>query len=227
MEYHKLLKSFSLFNNMAIEELQKLSNELSLQRFSHGEMPVEPNATKNKFVIILSGRMKIYQINPESGNEFTAYILTEGDVFSVLSLLDGQKHKVFTKALDDLTILHTSMDYARTWIKQYQSFNESLLIYLATRLRDLESNLTDNVFYDTSIRLAKLIFLNIENDSHDLNLINNLSHDEIAKIVGTTRAVLNRHLQNLKKEGIIDIERKKLYITDYKLLKNKLQFYEN
>lgn len=49
-----------------------------------------------------------------------------------------------------------------------------------------------------------------------------LPHQELAKIVGTTRETVNRVLSALKKEGIIKIERQTITVLDYDALKSWL-----
>lgn len=75
---------------------------------------------------------------------------------------------------------------------------------------------SDLSLYDTTTRLVKLIAKNIEKqgDKQTLKLINNLSHEELASLIGTVRKVLNRNLQSLKKQGLIDVKRKEIFIKD-------------
>lgn len=54
------------------------------------------------------------------------------------------------------------------------------------------------------------------------NLIQDLSHEEIASMIGTVRKVLNRNIQKLKHDGIIDIKRKNIEIQDMQQLLDKL-----
>lgn len=63
---------------------------------------------------------------------------------------------------------------------------------------------------------SKLIAKNIEKqgDKQTLKLINNLSHEELASLIGTVRKLLNRNLQSLKKQGLIDVKRKEIFIKD-------------
>jgi len=42
-------------------------------------------------------------------------------------------------------------------------------------------------------------------------------------MIGTVRHVVNRHLQQLKKEGILNVERKKLAVNDVKKLLEKIE----
>ena len=65
---------------------------------------------------------------------------------------------------------------------------------------------------NTYSRLLSLIANNFNPESKQYKILDNLNHEEIAALIGTVRAVLNRDLQQMKKEGIIDIKRKKIEV---------------
>jgi len=176
-------------------------------------------------IVVNNGRMKIFTSNPVTFDEYTLYVLSFGDIFNIITLLDGKKDQLSAIALDDLDILHCNIDLARDWIKKYEAFNKSLLAYLSYRLRQAQEYNISKTFYNIEIRLAKLIFQNISSDSSELNLINNLSHKEIAKMLGTTRTVVNRNLQQLKKSGLIELKYKKIVIQNYQMLKELIEQY--
>lgn len=53
-----------------------------------------------------------------------------------------------------------------------------------------------------------------------MRLISNLTHDSFARMIGSVRAVVNRHMQIWKKQGILDLKQKKIIIKDLEALKN-------
>ena len=87
----------------------------------------------------------------------------------------------------------------------------------------MEEFATDISLEDTSTRLAKLLIKHLNSKTCKIQLINDLSHNELAQLIGTTRAVINRHLQEFKKEGILKIERKSLEVTNLPLLLDKVR----
>jgi CRP/FNR family transcriptional regulator len=171
-----------------------------------------------KCYIILSGRLKMYQIDPVNGREFTVFLLRDNDVFDIISLLDGEKHTMNFETLDDIEVLVAPIDLMRKWVETHPEIYKTLLPYLGRRMRILETKLTDNVLSDIPTRLAKLILTNVDETSNELQLINDLPHDEIANMIGSTRAVVNRHIQILKNSGILSTERKKTTVLNLKLL---------
>ena len=85
-------------------------------------------------------------------------------------------------------------------------------------MRQLEEAATDISLHSTLIRLSHLLLNNINGHSHQLQLINNLPNNEIASLIGTTRAVVNRHIQELKKCGAISVKRSQIDIENVELL---------
>ena len=188
-------------------------------RVSHvkkGDTLMRPEECLEHFFVLLEGRVKVSQINFETGKEQILYLLSKGDMYDVVSLLDGKEHENVAMALDDVKLLVFPIELFREWVATKPSFNKLFLPYVGKQLRDMENLASDLSLYDTTTRLVKLIARNIEQEDgkQTLKLINNLSHEELANLIGTVRKVLNRNLQALKKEGLIDIKRKEIYIKD-------------
>lgn len=205
----------------ALEVLQQELHEdiTRFGRMSHickGELLMRPEECMEHFFILLEGRVKVSQINFETGKEQILYLLSKGDMYDVVTLLDGKVHENVVMALDDVKVLVFPIELFREWVKTKPSFNTLFFPYVAKQLRAIEMLASDLSLYDTSTRLVKLIARNIEKegDRHTLGLLHNLSHEELASLIGTVRKVLNRHIQALKKEGLISVERKEIRIKD-------------
>jgi len=191
-----------------------------------GDTLMRPEECLEHFFVILEGRVKISHINFETGKEQILYLLSKGDMYDVVSLLDGREHENVAMALDEVKLLVFPIELFREWVETKPSFNKLFLPYVGKQLRDMENLASDLSLYDTTTRLVKLIARNIEQEDgkQTLKLINNLSHEELANLIGTVRKVLNRSIQALKKEGLIDIKRKQIYIKDSQNLLEHLPF---
>lgn len=189
-----------------------------------GEVLMRPQECLEHFFILMEGRVKVSQINFENGKEQILYLLSKGDMYDVITLLDGKIHENVAISLDDVKLLVFPIELFREWIETKPSFNKLFLPYVAKQLREVEALASDLSLYDTLTRLIKLIAHNIETKDgvQTLRLINDLSHEELASMVGTVRKVLNRNLQKLKKEGLIDIKRKQICLKDSKHLLEQL-----
>lgn len=191
--------------------------------FSKGEMLFTPEEMSGQFFFVLDGRIKVSQVNLSDGKEQTLKILTHGDMYDVVTLLDGKRHDSMIHALDKVTILLFPIEVVRGWMQHDPNFNKLLFPYIAQQLREIEELALDLSFYDTSTRLLKLIAKNINHgDKSRLHLIHDLPHEEIASLIGTVRKVLNRNIQKLKHDGIIDVKRKNIQLKDSQKLLESL-----
>lgn len=212
------------FDNLSERLIEEINTVGKLRHFRKGEPAMDSDETLRYFYLIGEGRIKVYQYNPDNNREQTVYLLGPRDMFDVLTLLDGHRHDVMTEALDDVTALELPIEKVREWLDANPAFNRVFFPYVAKQMRRLEELATDLSLYDTSTRLMKLILRNLDlkDPLRHLGLLQNLPHDEIASLIGTVRHVVNRHLQQLKKEGILNIERKKLAVKDVQKLLEKV-----
>ena len=178
--------------------------------------------------IILKGRLKITQIDPVTGRSIAPFLLAPGDIYDVFTLLDGKEHIVFPIAMDNITALRAPLAQAREWIETHPKFNEAFLPYLGNMMRHLEAFGESMVFDDTATRLAKLILKHAlpktdESDTHyPVKLINTLSHESLAEMIGSVRSVVSTQIQKLKKEEVILSTRGQLAVKNLERLLHKI-----
>lgn len=184
-------------------------------RYCVGEEAFTSDDTLNYFYFIMRGKIKISQLNPQTGKEQTIQLLTRGDMFDIITLLDRQNHEYLSTALEESEVIQVPIRHIRDLIETNPAFNRYFFPYLGKQMRHMEDLAVDLSLYDVYHRLLRLFARNIEGeDESNLALINDLSHEELAALVGSVRKVVNRNLQQLKHEGIIDISRKQIILKD-------------
>ena len=165
--------------------------------------------------------MKLYKYDPRTGREFTLFLLGKNDAFDILNLFDGIEHQVFYEALERVYLLSTPMPRMRFWIQEFPELNRNLIPYLSLQIRTLEEYASNITLIGIQARLARLILSHHNPETGEVEMIRDLTHDEIAKLIGSTRAVINRHLQVFKNSGILKFHRHKIEIIDKALLREK------
>jgi CRP/FNR family transcriptional regulator len=215
--YLQVLKKSSFLKDSSVKSLEALLGQMTAERWAAKSFKNSSEVTTT-FHFIVSGRLKVFKSNPDTGREHTVFVLSTGDVFDVLSLLDTDPHDVYWEALDVLEVLKIPMDHMRLWINKYPVIHKAILYYLGKRMRQLMDVATDVTLHTTLVRLAALLLKNINGETRKLELINNLPNDEIAGLIGTTRAVVSRHIQELKRCGAISVSRKKINVKNLEIL---------
>jgi len=223
--YKNQLKKSVVFKEVPDKDLETILADCYVETWSKESIPFRKEKTLHTFYFVVSGRIKMYRHHPYNGNEFILYLNSSGDVFDVICLLDGKTHTIEMEPLDEVVLLATPIENARNWIATYPSFNKMLLPYLADKLRKMEEKANDLALLDTWTRTLKLFIKHTKvNLKHsELKLINNLSHSEIAKIIGTSKNVVNRHIQRLKNDNILHVDRKHIEIKNFNKLLDKLK----
>lgn len=220
-KYKNSLSHVEAFGDLNNEEWNELLSNFREENWPKNTCVLDHERFLYHFYIILSGRIKMYQLDENSDKEHTLFLLANGDVFDLYCLLDENSHKVYYECLDEIKVLAAPMKSIRNWLDENPKYYRNFLMYAAKMMRQLETNVSQLIFTDIPTRLMKLLINNV-NGSRKLKLINDLPNKELANLIGSTRAVVNRHLQNLKKSGSIKISRNQVEIKDLEQLQKEL-----
>jgi CRP/FNR family cyclic AMP-dependent transcriptional regulator len=218
--YHSILSQSPLFKGCDLEFLRDKLLHLQPEQFQRKAIVLAAPEATRKFFIIVEGRVKLVSRASTDEREITLFLMGPGDAFDVVTLLDQQAHDLSAESLDKVTLLSAPTEQVRDWIDNHPEFNRTFLPYLGRKMSLLSELAADLTLHDTGVRLARLILRHVDPDSskHEVRLINDLSHEEIAHMIGTVRVVANRQIQNLKRQGIIDAQRGHLIVKDLEAL---------
>ncbi len=192
--------------------------------FKKGEDPLSSANTLQYFYFIMSGKIKIYDIDFKTSKEQTLYLLSHGDMFDVVSLLDKKPNQYISEVLEDAHVIQVPLADVEQMILEDVKFRQYFYHYVAAQLKSMEELALSLSFYDVYHRVLQLFarFTHTVNGKSELKVINNLNHEELASLVGTVRKVLNRTIQKLKQDGIIEVSRKNIHIKNFQKLLDKL-----
>lgn len=219
------LKDSALFSGLNDLSLETMLSAYRRETWAKGAH-LPPERTRLLFTVIISGRMELTRINPETGRTIALFHLSTGDAFDVITLLDGMEHDINPVALEPLEIVTAPIGMVRRWIRSNPSFNSAFLPYLGKKIRALEDLSADLALYETVARLGKLILHQATPDFplsgeayKSPALINTLSDDAMARMIGSVRVVVNRHIQEFRQMGLITTSHGKLVVKDLEKLR--------
>jgi len=219
----KILSQSPLFSSLDEALLKDMLKMLQYETRVKDETAISPKQASDRLYIITSGRAKVSVYNPENGREHILFLLEPGDGFDLISLLDSGWHDAVATALDDMEVLSTTLQQAREWLNQHPDFNRAVLPYLGKQMHGLADQVVDLSLYDTEVRLARLILRHLVPDklTQEIPLINNLSQETMASMIGSVRVVITRHLSHWKQKKIISGRRGHCAVEDLQALLEK------
>lgn len=219
--YFETLSENNLFKDIPPKSIESLLDISTPKIWSNKTTIADTEKTLFTFYIIISGKVKAYNFDLKNNRQLTLCILSKNDVFDVCTLMNGCLHDIYYETLDKTEVLAIPIFKMKKWMNENTNIINSFFGYIINKMQRLEEYVIDVSLEDTPTRLAKLLIKNMNTSSNKIEIINNLSHRELAHLIGTTRAVINRHIQEFKKDGILKIERKYIEILDLKALLNK------
>ncbi len=222
---HVLYKT-PLFSGLAEDVLDDMLSLFRRDTWRRG-VQLDSAIFKERFYLLIEGRLEVIRVNPNTGKSITLSLLGPGDGIDVVTLLNNKPHDVSPVAIDDVSLISVPIKDARDWIDHHPEFNRNFLPYLGEQMRKLEDLSTDLALYDTMTRLARLILRHVvphhaksKDQGYSLKLINDLHDESLARMVGSVRQVVNRHLQHWRKQGILHKRSFKTEVTELEALKS-------
>ena len=221
----EILGQSPLFANLDNVLLEDMLGIFRYETRNKSDTAISPRNAADRLYIVISGRAKVSVYNPDSGREHILFLIGPGDGFDLISLLDGEWHNAVATALDDMEVLVTSVHQAREWLNLHPDFNRAFLPYLGKQIHSLAEQVADLSLYDTEARLARLILRHLVpgNLPNDIYLINDLSQETLASMIGSVRVVVTRHLQKWKQKKVISGKRGDWTVLDLNALLKKAE----
>ncbi len=217
------IEGFSRIGDRLHREMELYGKTIT---FEKGDTIFDYDDTLSYFYFVLSGKIKIYHMNITNNKEQTIYLLTRGDMYDTVTLLDGKPHEMMSEVLEAGEAFRVPIGKIREWMYDYPVFGEIILKYVASQMRQVEELAADLTLLDTKERLVKLIIKSMEKSKErGVNILENLSNAEIAKLIGTVRHVIDRHIKLLKSDGLIEKSRRKIALKDMEKLRDELEDY--
>ena len=207
-----LKRKLTFWDKLSPDEQNNLCANTALYKYNAGQNI--HNAAKQCVGVLLvkSGELRTY-IMSDDGREITLYRLFNGDVciLSASCILRNITFDVYIDAECDTEVLIINSAYFSKLIER-NVYAENFSLKIAVDMfSEVMWTMEQILFMSFDKRLA--VFL-LEEISKTGNNILNLTHEQIAKYMGSAREVVSRMLKYFEKEGIVRLSRGAVEIID-------------
>jgi len=222
MDKYDYLRQISIFTELKEEFLEKIHNISTLRKYSKGRIIIMEGEPGEAFFYVKSGLIKISKLSSD-GREHILHILNEGHIFAEVTLFNKTVYPATAEVLEESEIGMIKNEELEKVIMQNPELALQLINYLNKRLVEAHMKIRNLALYDTYGRTAQALLKLAEDygkkSSKGIELDLNISRQELANIVGTTRETVIRALTAFKKEHSIDIDKNTITITDLEKVK--------
>jgi CRP/FNR family cyclic AMP-dependent transcriptional regulator len=218
-----MIRSVPLFSTLSDDEFNQLAHIFVARSYRKNQIIFLEEETGNYMYLVLSGKVKVAK-SGTGGKETILAIHRAGDFFGEMSLLDGKTAPATVSAMEDAKIISVSGADFHKYLLHNEKVMLQIIHVLCARLRQVwQTQSMSSSAAEARIRMGvyQLAKRHGIRDSHGIIIDLRITHQELAEMVGTSRETVTRVLAQLRKQGIIEINQRRMTLLDSHALLGK------
>lgn len=207
-----LQESLPFWKNLNENQKNLLLNSSFLKTFLKNTILSGNNNECTGFLIVKSGQLRIYS-NSDNGKEITLYRLLDFDscIFSASCMLKNINFDISISFEKDSEVIIIPSDIFNNLSEDNVYVKSFVLDLVSSRFSDVMWIFEQYVFSNMAQRLANTLLEQASlNNSKSLDI----THEYIARELGTAREVITRLLKQFQADNIVKLSRNKIEILN-------------
>ncbi|MBO9346263.1 MAG: Crp/Fnr family transcriptional regulator [Chloroflexi bacterium] len=200
------------------ELARDFAHQASLLRLPAGIQILSEGDRCSVMAVLLSGSVRVFKL-AETGREITLYRFGygEGCILTANCILGERQFPAIAtveRAAEAIVIPAASF---RLWVNRYQAWRDYVFNLLSHRLATLMAVIEEVAFRRLDARIADFLLQRL---SPQFPLLQ-ITHQQIAAELGTSREVVSRILEDFSAAGLIEISRGSIRLLDQQGLQRR------
>jgi CRP/FNR family transcriptional regulator, anaerobic regulatory protein len=191
------------------EELKNLIEQHGvLKHFEAGEQIMRTGQFFKSTILVARGRIKVYREGGD-GNEFFMYYLEPGTAcaLSMICAAKNESSQVMAIAIEDTTVIALPISLMDELMRNYKSWYYFVLETYRKRFDEI-LNVVDNIAFKSMDERLEFYLKNQAKALGKLDL--NITHQEIANDLNSSREVISRLLKKMEFNGLVKLDRNQI-----------------
>jgi CRP/FNR family transcriptional regulator len=179
-------------------------NEAELKEAKAGKTLLKMGQNIKSAMLVVEGTIKLYQ-EDETGGEYFIYHLNPGEACAVTLVCNyhHEQSQVLAKAVTDIQYLAIPIEFMEKWLNEFKSWHYFVIKTYRSRYEELLKTINEIAFKNMDERLEFYILKYVK----QFGKIVNLTHQDIANDLNTSREVISRLLKKMEHNGWIVMNR--------------------
>ncbi|MDT5298226.1 MAG: family transcriptional regulator, cyclic receptor protein [Mycobacterium sp.] len=223
----EVLARSGMFQGAPPGAVSTLTQQLHSIDFPRGHTVFTEGQPGDRLYIVISGKVKIGRRSPD-GHDNLLTIVGPSDMFGELSIFDPGPRTSSATTITEVRAVSMDRKMLRAWIADRPETAEQLLRILARQHRRTTNNLADLIFTDVPGRVARQLLQLARRfgtqEQGALRVTHDLTQEEIAQLVGSSRETVNKTLSDFAQRGWIRLDGKSVLISDIERLARRAHY---
>jgi len=206
-----MLENVPLFSGLSEEELEEIERHGSVKSFRKNAIVINQDDETYSLYVILTGGVKVF-ISGVDGREAVLNYQSAGDYFGDLALIDKQPRVASVITTEPSTFMIISREDFMSCLSRNPGIAINLIKPMTERMRMLARNVSSLALLDVYGRVARVLLEQAGENGEGIQVTGRITQQEIADMVGASRAMVSRILKDLKAGGYISVDKKQITI---------------
>lgn len=211
-----ITNKLEFWNSLSSNEQKLIIDRSQSLIYSKGKIVYEGLDDCRGLIIVKNGQLRTYILS-ENGKEVTMYRLFKDEIciMSASCALNSMNFDMYIEAEKESEIILLPIDVYKKISEKNIEVQKFINKVTLTRFSDVMWIMEQILFMSFDKRLAMFL---LEQSSIENSDKINITHEDIAKHMGSAREVVSRMLKYFQNEGFVRTERGSIIITDRKKL---------
>lgn len=223
MNESELLQNVPFFRGLSEEELEEIRKIAIRRSYRKRSVVFVEGGDKEAVFFIRKGMAKTFKTD-ENGHEQIVSILGPGDMFPHIGLFNDHPYPATAEVLTDAVLLAIPVrDFERLLVRLPQIAIKVLRV-MSGKIEELQLKLQQMAGNDVQDRVHAFLLQLAERHGRmteaGVAIRIPMTNQEFASAVGTSRETVNRYLNHLRKQGLLESDRQGYLIKDFEALLN-------
>jgi CRP/FNR family transcriptional regulator len=200
-----------IFPDFDTSLLALIEKEATLKTFQTGEIIMRTGQFIKSTALIVNGRVKIYREGPDGG-EFLMYYIGPGQAcaVSMICAIQARSSEITAVAEEETEILLLPIQLMDQLMREHKSWYQFVIQTYRSRFDELLAVVDDVAFRNMDERLE--FYLKRYQEKTGKQKIE-LSHQQIAEDLNSSREVISRLLKKMEQRGLVKLNRNMIELT--------------
>ncbi len=203
-------RNHPIFGILGPELLQQLRAHARIKTIERGTAIFAKGDPGSSLFAILEGQVKVISFSAQ-GKYAVFNVLSSGDIFGEIALLDGGERTAEVVAITDCKLVVIERRDFLPLVHSSPDISQKLIEVLCARLRNTSRQVEEVMFLDLSAKLARTL-LRLRENAGSSRIA--LTQSEIAQIIGASRESTNKQLRDWENLKWIRLERGEIELVD-------------
>lgn len=201
-----------IFPTLSPGLVQHMEEAATISQLPAGTIVMRTGQYIRSVLLVTKGKIKVYR-EDEEGGEFFMYYLLPGQAcaISMICTTKMEKSQVMAKVVEDAEVVMVPLQMMDAWMAEHKSWYEFVVDTYRSRFEEVLAVIDHVAFRSMDERLEFYLQRHAQtNQSKDIEL----SHQEIAQELNSSREVISRLLKKMEQRGLLRLHRNHIELLE-------------